>query len=433
MTKPSVSRREAWYVVSLLCLLIVDSALDRLIVSLLVGPLRRDIGMTDTQIGLIFGSAFAFFYGIVGLPIARLVDIGNRKRLIVIGVTLWSLATFASGLAQDAWTLAGLRIGLALGEAVLTPAAISLIGDLFPADKRSFPTSVFLTATMFGAYGCYLIGGAVLAGLGETGTVMVPYIGPIAVWRLVFFCVGTPGIFIALLVQTTVREAARMDGGHRASLSQVLHRFTGQARLYCGLFFGVGVNLAIGYSFGSWIVAFLERRYGWTASFGGTMFGMIGLVSSMSGALLVPALAQILRRRGIADALLITAIGVEFLSAVSAACGILQSNPWATLILLGPMIFGITGGSTLVTIMIHDIVPANMRGAFMAIVVLCGSAAGMALGPALTAYLSEHVFHGPDALRWALATVPAVVMPVSLALLLYARPPFIQQSKSRQF
>src|SRR4029079_15412470 len=126
----------AWYAVGILLLAYIFSIMDRQILTLLVGPIQQSLGVNDTQMGLLHGFTFAAFYAIMGLPIARMIDRGNRPAIIAIGIALWSLATAASGLATEYWHLVGARTCVSVGEAVLIPGAVSLLADLFAPERR---------------------------------------------------------------------------------------------------------------------------------------------------------------------------------------------------------------------------------------------------------------------------------------------------------
>ena len=138
---PYPNRKYAWYVVFILFLAYTSSFIDRQIMALLVEPIKRDLGLNDTQFSLLHGFAFAIFYTFMGLPLGRLADRRNRKKIIAIGITIWSLLTAACGLAKTFSHLFLARIGVGVGEAALSPAAYSIISDLFPLKRRSLPVA----------------------------------------------------------------------------------------------------------------------------------------------------------------------------------------------------------------------------------------------------------------------------------------------------
>ena len=186
------------------------SFVDRQILSLLVGPIKHDLRISDTQMGLLLGFAFAIFYTFAGLPIGRLVDTHGRRNLIGVGIFLWSIMTALCSAARSYWTLFLARIGVGVGEATLSPAAFSLISDYFPAEKLGLAISVYTMGIFFGSGVALAIGGTVVDSVMHMPALHVPILGTIATWRLSFLLVGIPGILIGLLVYT-VREPLRKN------------------------------------------------------------------------------------------------------------------------------------------------------------------------------------------------------------------------------
>src|SRR5580704_2904379 len=152
----------AWYTVAILLCAYIFSFIDRQILNLLVAPVRRDLGITDTQMSLLIGFSFAIFYSVLGLPFGRLADSMSRTRLIIIGMFTLSLITGGCGLIGSYSQLFLLRMGVGIGEATLSPAAYSMISDSFPPEKRSVPFSVYTMATYVGGGVAFLLGGLLL-------------------------------------------------------------------------------------------------------------------------------------------------------------------------------------------------------------------------------------------------------------------------------
>jgi len=150
MSKKSTNNSSVWWMVFLLCSLMVIAYLDRSVVSLMVEPIKSDLQITDEQIGLLLGAAFALFYFLAAIPAAIWADKGNRKRLILLGVAIWAVATFCSGIVTSFALLIVCRAMLAAGEATLGPAGNSLIADLFTGEKRIVPAMLFTFSTSIG-------------------------------------------------------------------------------------------------------------------------------------------------------------------------------------------------------------------------------------------------------------------------------------------
>jgi MFS family permease len=182
------------YVLGVLFFVYVLNFIDRQVLSVFIDPIKKEFGASDTEMGLLVGFAFALFYTIAGIPIARWADRGNRRNIISIGLAVWSAMTVASGLARNFAQLAVARVGVGVGEAAGSPPAHSLISDYFPREKR---------ATAMGIYSWGIYVGSALAYLG--GSYLLTHFD----WRTAFFTLGAPGLLFALVVRFTVREPVR--------------------------------------------------------------------------------------------------------------------------------------------------------------------------------------------------------------------------------
>ena len=207
----------SWYVVILLATFYLLSFVDRLIVGLLVEPIKAHLGLTDTQISLVHGFSFVVFYTLFGLFMGRLADIWNRRNLIAAGVVTWSLLTVLCGAASRFWHLLIFRIGVGLGEATLTPAAYSIISDYFPRERRATALSVFSAGVYFGLAAAFT-GGAYLyrmieIWLDSRGGLALPFVGAVHPWQLVFVAVGMPGLVMSTLLLTVAEPVRRGDYG----------------------------------------------------------------------------------------------------------------------------------------------------------------------------------------------------------------------------
>ena len=280
-TAPTPSPRHAPYVLGVLFLGYVSNSVDRGILSILNEPLRGAFNLSDTELGLLGGLAFALFYSVLGLPIAALADRTNRRNVLAVSIALWSIATALCGAATGYATLLAARIGTAIGEAGGTPPSNALIADYFPREKRATALSIYALAIPLGAM------------LGSFGGGWANiYFG----WRWTFVLAGAPGLLIAALLFLTVREPPRTTTGKapsvlfvikhlwsRPSFRQIsfgaaLHSFvyygaanfgvsfftrshhmnTGEAGNWLALFSGLA---AIGTFFGGYLTDFLSRKH----------------------------------------------------------------------------------------------------------------------------------------------------------------------------
>ena len=219
----------AWYTVVLLTVAYVFSFIDRYILGLLVEPIKNDLGLTDTEIGLLLGPAFAIFYTTMGLPIGWLADRGRRAWIVTAGITIWSLATAACGLARSFPQLFLARVSVGVGEATLGPCALSMIADSFPEERRGKPIAFYCSALGIGAGIASLAGASVFTWSKSVSGIELPVVGLVAPWQFAFIVVGLPGILLAFLM-FFLREPARQDLGQvgtegKAGIGDALRRF----------------------------------------------------------------------------------------------------------------------------------------------------------------------------------------------------------------
>jgi MFS family permease len=204
----------AWYALFVLVLVYIVNFIDRQILSILVGDIKRDLGVSDAQIGFLYGTAFAVFYALFGIPLGRLADSWYRGRLMAMGLALWSSMTALSGFANSFGMLAAARIGVGIGEASASPAAYSMISDSFPKERRATALSIYSSGLYIGGALSLPIGGAVVAAWnGAYPDAAAAPLG-LAGWQAAFLAVGIPGLLLALWV-LTLREPQRgASDGH---------------------------------------------------------------------------------------------------------------------------------------------------------------------------------------------------------------------------
>ncbi len=217
MTEPVRPGGYRWYVLGLLTLVYAFNFIDRQIVTILAPYLKADLGLTDAQLGLLYGTAFALFYALFGLPLARLADGWNRVRTLSLGLTFWSAMTVLSGTARGFGQLAAARMGVGVGEASAAPAAFSLLQDYFPKAQRATALAIYSSGIYLGVGASLMIGGSIVAAWDAAYAGGGAPFG-LAGWQAAYLAVGAPGILLALLVVTTVREPARgaIDGHSHA-------------------------------------------------------------------------------------------------------------------------------------------------------------------------------------------------------------------------
>lgn len=203
---PTVSRY-SWYVLFVLVLVYVLNFVDRQIISILANDIKRDLGLTDADLGFLYGTAFGVFYSLFGIPLGKLADGWNRTRLLTFGLALWSIMTAVSGFAKNGMMLTGARIGVGIGEATASPSAYSLLSDWFPKEKRATALAIYSSGLFIGGGISLLIGGQIV----ERWDAAFPArSGPLGLagWQAAFMAVGIPGLLLAMWV-ATLREPIR--------------------------------------------------------------------------------------------------------------------------------------------------------------------------------------------------------------------------------
>jgi len=424
-------RSNPWYFVILLAILYVVSYVDRLILTLLVEPIKADIALTDVQMGLLIGPAFAILFAAIGIPIAWIVDRGNRKRLLVIGVALWSVSTLLAGSANSFATLFVLRMGLALGESVLSPVALSLIGDMFPPGKRSAPSAAFVAAGTTGVMLAYVIGGGIIQLADNGGLAALPVIGSMDVWRQALVLVGIPGLVLALIVQMTTREAAR--GGTKVSPDAEIAPASDQfgifesrremVRHYACFFIGNAFLGMMLYGSLSWYPTHLIRTQGVTAAQAGYLFSTalaIGVLLTLA----LPMLSERIARTGRRDLLLFVPVVAIPIGTVLFIAALLQDSLAASSVLLALGFSMLSSVNAFPAISIPQTAPPAIRGRLVAVIQFCNNIGGLSVGSFAVAFLSERVFDGAGSLGQALLAVAVVTAPIAWILFIMAWLPY---------
>ena len=412
-----------WYVVALLGAIYFVAFVDRLALSLLVEPIKRDLHVSDTGMGVLFGFSFAATLAVISIPLARLADGGNRRNLIAVAVAAWSLLTALSGLARSFGALVACRIGLAVGEAGLKPAALSMITDLFPARGRALPLSVYLTAGIAGAAGSLLVLGAVIHAVTGMPLVHLPGFGDLAPWRTTLIIIGLPTTLLALLLALTVREPARATvDAIPASASAAFRYLRDRGRAHFGFFFAGALMALLSISATAWYPTFLIRQRGLSPHEIGSLFGTISIASGVSGSLLVPLVAHrwAVKRP---DALRLVAIAAVVVGAPCFALGAWVSDLMASMLLMGAAHFCLIGGINIPAVAVQQAAPGRLRSQLAALYFLGVNLGGLGTGPVLTAQVAKHFFGGEHGLGPALASLAIVMGPLAvLALLTVPKP-----------
>ncbi len=417
------SSREAWYVVAVLTLAYVFSFIDRQILSLLVIPIQRDLEISDTKISLLMGASFAVFYTLFGIPLGRLADTSNRRRLVTLGIAFWSVMTAGCGFARQFWTLALMRMGVGVGEATLSPSAYSMIADSFRPERRSTAMSVYSMGIYIGSGLAFILGGMVVQFAAKQASFDLPWIGPVRSWQLVFFVVGLPGLPVALLTYLTVREPSRKgllaSSGNppAASMREVWNYVRDNGTTFLCLNLGIALVTLNAYGATAWIPTMFVRRFGWTAGDTGMLFGLIVGIGGGCGIVAGGRLADWLNQRGQADGNLRVAwLGTTCWLPFGVLYPLAPSATWAA-VFLTPALFFLSMPFGVAPAAIQRMMPNLMRAQATALYLFVINLIGMGLGPTVVATLTEQVFDDKNAVHYSLLIVGAVTHVIASILL----------------
>ena len=415
----------AWYVVIVLFLCSIFSFLDRQILSLLVEEIRRDLGLSEVQVGWLQGAPFAIFYATMSVPIALAADRLNRKNIIAVGITFWSFATAMCGLAGSFITLFLARIGVGVGEATLSPSAVSMISDYFKVNKLAGALAVFTMGNLMGVGVAVMIGGSVAGWLAGFDNISLPLFGEIFPWQLTFFIVGLPGLLLALLVYTLrepVRRGISDPNAHTESIGRSLSRFGTFFRqhwvTFTTLVSSFTILVLVAYANFAWMPTFLRRTFGLDQAEVAWIYGPIVAVFGTSGALFGGWFSNYLADRGYRDApyratLLCTLpmaplAFMTFVVSDTAQSAALWFIPWQ---FFGAVPAGLAG------VAMMTITPNDMRAKINSIYQLFSNMIGITIGAALVAYITQEYFADGMKIRYSLAIVNCIGAPVAVLLI----------------
>ncbi len=390
---PYPSRMRAWAVVLILVATAILSYTDRQVLSLLVDPLRADLGISDTQVSLLLGAAFAVVYGVAGVPLGWLADRTSRRNIIAGGVLVWSIGTLCCGLSHNFGQIFASRLLVGLGEAALSPAAIALISDYFPPEKRGAAVGLFLSGIAIGIGASIFIGGGVVK-IVEMGVLAGTALAAIPSWRLVLLLIGAPGLLWGLVI-LMIREPPRtarslevdaapgLDHGPRRNLWLMA------APVYIVVAMASLVDNAVG----AWAPSLLIRTFSMSSAQVGLELGVLLAIGYGGGVFLGGFLADKVGARGgwprkVAVCLCASLAIVAFSPLLSAGT--------VGIVLMGvPLYFALSGMVTAAGFSaLLDIVPDRARGLAMSVSFFLNVAIGAGVGPTAVALASENLFGG---------------------------------------
>jgi MFS family permease len=414
----------AWYVVGILMIVYIFSFIDRQILGLLVGPMKEDLNISDSQMSYLMGITFALFYTIFGIPIGRLADSKSRRGIIAIGLITWSFFSMACGKANVYWQLALARMGVGVGEASLSPSAYSLIADYFKPNRMALAISIYGAGIYIGSGLAYILGGFVVGYAADKPTMSVWLVGDVKPWQFVFFCIGAPGLVFSLAL-FTVKEPVRrglkkMKAGEQAvsiPLREVFGYIGTNWRTF--LFHNVGFALCSFISYGSsaWIPVMFQRIHDYSAKDIGVQYGTIVMIFGTMGIISGGFLAGYLSKKGFKDAKMRVGMSAALAHIPLGLLFPLIPDPKLALGILCLAVFTASMPFGVAPAAIQEMMPNRMRGQAAAIYLFVVNIIGLGAGPTAVAWCTDLLFKDEMKVHYSLALVSTLFGVIAATLL----------------
>ena len=395
--------RQAWYCVFALALAVMINFLDRGILTLLVEPIKHDLKLSDVQMSFIMGFAFTFFYAVLGLPVARLVDRKSRKLIMTAGIAIWSVMTMVCGLATNFWHLFIARMGLGVGETTSGPSAYSMLSDYFPPHRLPRAISFMQVGFVLGTGLSLVLGAWIITFVASRPDMSLPLIGHLRGWQMVLMLVGLPGLAVAAIM-ASVREPPRRGGAQAepTPVAEIFRFILAHKLVYLPLFIGMGLRTAQMFGMQMWGPAFYSRTFGWSPSQVGYVAGLSTFIAMPAGLAIGNWLAEYYWKKGVHDGNVRVVVLSTLISVPFGIAGPLMPTPWLTVACL--LVANLTSimPAAPENAAIQTVTPNRLRGQMTFLFLFIMNVIGMGFGPMIIGALSQYIF-GEAEIRLSLA------------------------------
>lgn len=390
--------------VFILALTLALAYVDRQLLVVLIEPVKRDLSLSDTQIGILTGAAFSLVYATLGIPVARLADRTSRRNVLSISVAVWAVMTCLCGAAQNVWQMIVARMGVGAGESGCIPPAHSLIASVVPAKKLSRAMAAYSVGVPAGVLIGMVVGG---------------WLGELVGWRLAFLVIGLTGLPVALLVRFGVKEPLRAAAGAAAEpppkIGAALKATLGTGPLFLVLLGSGLLSIGVG-ALLTWTPSLLARTTGLGLGAIGSWLGLVIGLGGAAGMLLGGVIADRAAARGPRWRMMMPA-AFGLLAAIGALVMLQQTSATGVLILLmAPILFGMapTGVTNAI---VQTLTPPSLRAFSSSLLVFANTAFGLALGPLIIGLISDALGASGQggSLKTALLVVPAFFLAGALS------------------
>ena len=423
----------AWFFTSILLFAYIISFIDMQMINYLVVPIKEDMGLTDFEISFIQGWGFVLAYIIFSIPFGRIVDKVNRVRVLIGGIIIWSVATAACGFSKNSWQLVLSRSGVGAGEAALTPASWSIISDLFPVEKRSFPMSIYLMGPYIGQGLSLLFGAQILRIYNEPVTLFESII--VQPWQIIFLIIAVPGIILGLFM-FSLKDPERKEGltGDREeneSIREVFSYIIKNIGAYMPLLIGSAFIIVLLYGLQSWVPTFLHRIHGWEHTRIGDQYGLVALFAGSLGVISGPVFERYLTKLNYNPPIIILCIITSIALTILGPITFLSLSSDVVLIGIFITSFFITFPLALFATSLQNITPNQYRGVVSGLYVFTVNIVGYGLGPMVVAFFTDKVFKSEMAIDLSMATMFLICGPISFFIFYFGRKPFARALASK--
>lgn len=412
-----------WPMVFLFLVFYTVAFIDRQIITMMVEPLRDQLGITEFQISILMGPSFGLFFAACGLMVGGLVDRYSRRWVVTIATVLWGLATCICGLAGSYAIMLIGRMGVGVGESALTPSAHSLIIEQFPRERLSTAIATFSLGAVIGGGAATALGGVIVHLVSEAGATTVPVLGTLEPWQMVFVIVGVPTVLmapLALLVrENRQRRPVGEAGSATDSSARAFLRFcAGNPMVFFGLPLAFGMLNIITAAYASWVPTFMLRQYDWNIAEIGVIWGTQHIVAATLGQIGGAMLVDRLYARGMKDAhVRYQWIGVCIAVPLNIVA-MMSASPWVFIglnavyyVLCYPFL-----GYAVAALQLHT--PSHLRGRMSAWFIAVITVVGTIVGAPLTAFVTESIFDDPAMIGTSLIAISAVMGPLVVMLMM---------------
>lgn len=412
-----------WLSVAVLFLLYILSLTDRYLIALLVEPIKASTSLTDFQISLLQGPAFAVLYCICAIPVGLLLDRYSRRLTLFFCIIVWSFGAAGCGLAGTFVGLAIARSLVGAGEAGFSTGAYSIVGDSFPPHQVSFAMSIFVMGGVMGAGIVFLLGGPIVEAILHGAVNDWPFMAGFLPWQQTFIVIGLPGVLMAFLM-FTFREPQRHKNPNAvnqgAGYGHALSFLMKNKRLYLAIFIGFGLVYTVTIALQLWLPSYFTRNFGWSPK----QIGMYMGIAQISAALSLPVhgwIVDTMFKKGRHDAHLLWCIISMLLAAPCALTLLMVNNPWVSIIFFGLFMMFILSSASIGPASTQLVTPVELRGRVSAIYVMVTGLLAMSVGPTLVGWLTDSVLKDPKKVGVSLIITLIVMYVPTLVLFVLGR------------